>query len=200
MSKVKKEILEKKPKSTLEILHSSESNEWYTPEYFVAAARKLMGNIDLDPASCVEANETVKADKIYTINDDGLAQVWSGRVFLNPPYGYLNGRRGISSAGHWSHEMLRRYRAGEVEEAVIIVNASVGDVWWRSLMQELPFCLGYKRTKFNTPSAIEKKDRPSKGNCVFYLGKNKERFRDIFETEFEIGAVFYEHVERLSVL
>ena len=57
-------------------LKSSESVEWYTPKKYIEAARIVMGNIDLDPASSKMANEIVKAPAYFTRDDDpdGLNQ------------------------------------------------------------------------------------------------------------------------------
>jgi DNA N-6-adenine-methyltransferase Dam/ParB-like nuclease family protein len=60
--------------------------EWYTPAAILDAARSVLGAIDLDPASCIEAQQTVNATTYYTDETDGLAQHWTGRVWLNPPY------------------------------------------------------------------------------------------------------------------
>ena len=57
---------------TLELVLSSESNEWYTPARYVDAARLTLGSIDLDPASCEAANKIVKAKTFYSKDRDGL--------------------------------------------------------------------------------------------------------------------------------
>jgi hypothetical protein len=67
--------------------HSSESSEHHTPPSIVEPARVTLGVIDLDPASCEEANGWTKATRIFTREDDGYTKPWSGRVFLNPPGG-----------------------------------------------------------------------------------------------------------------
>ena len=58
----------------------------YTPAKEVEAAREVLGTIDLDPASNPQAQETVKAEKFFTEDDDGLSKEWDGNVWLNPPY------------------------------------------------------------------------------------------------------------------
>ena len=60
--------------------------ERYTPAQYIAAARRVLGEIDLDPASCEVAQGIVKAVQYFTAKDDGLKQEWHGRVWLNPPY------------------------------------------------------------------------------------------------------------------
>jgi hypothetical protein len=57
-------------------------NEWLTPPEIVAA----LGPFDLDPCSPVTRPWDTAA-KHYSREHDGLAQPWSGRVWLNPPFG-----------------------------------------------------------------------------------------------------------------
>lgn len=64
------------------------NDEWLTPPSVLAA----LGRFDLDPSAPI-CRPWDTAAKHFTIEDDGLAQPWHGRVWLNPPYG--------SEAGKW---------------------------------------------------------------------------------------------------
>lgn len=59
-------------------------DEWLTPPSII----KALGEFDLDP--CAPADNRRPWDtarKHYSVEDDGLAQPWTGRVWCNPPYG-----------------------------------------------------------------------------------------------------------------
>lgn len=58
------------------------TNEWLTPPSII----KALGSFYLDPCSPVDRPWNT-ACKHFTIEDNGLAKPWAGRVWLNPPYG-----------------------------------------------------------------------------------------------------------------
>lgn len=67
-----------------EVMFSSKSNEWETPQYLFDRLNKEF-NFDLDPCA---TEENAKCSMFYTIKEDGLKQDWKGyTVFCNPPYG-----------------------------------------------------------------------------------------------------------------
>lgn len=60
---------------------ANSTDEWYTPPEII----NVLGEFDLDPCAPVKPLwQTAKV--MYNKNDDGLKQVWNGRVWLNPPY------------------------------------------------------------------------------------------------------------------
>lgn len=61
-------------------------DEWLTPPHVLAA----LGLFDLDPCAPIEPPWPTAARR-FTVLDDGLKQPWSGRVWLNPPYGRETG-------------------------------------------------------------------------------------------------------------
>lgn len=62
------------------------NDEWLTPPSLI----KNICEFDLDPCAPVK-RPWATAKKHYTIEDDGLAKDWIGRVWCNPPYGKHTG-------------------------------------------------------------------------------------------------------------
>ena len=58
----------------------SGDNEYYTPARYIDAAREVMGSIDLDPATCEMAQQTVGAATYFTAEANGLDKEWRGRL------------------------------------------------------------------------------------------------------------------------
>ena len=152
----------------------SSSNEWYTPSEYVEAARRVMGSIDLDPASCEQANSTVKAKTYYTKADDGLSRPWFGNVWMNPPYGK---DRGLSNQMLWTRQLLTRYEQGDVDQAVFLVNSKTGESWFKPLWEHA-ICFVSRRIRFISPRG-ESKD-PTHSSVVVYLGDNIDAFKEAF--------------------
>jgi len=164
------------------LIHSSASNEWYTPPKYLDAVRLVMGGIDLDPASCAEANEVVQATHFYTIKQDGLSQEWWGRVFLNPPYGRSKGE---SNQKIWSARLIQQYETGNVTEAILLVNAVPGCKWFRPLWN-YPLCFVEGRIKFYDGKRTPKN---STHDSVFvYMGSRPLTFTEVF-SQFGVIAV-----------
>lgn len=166
---------------------TSLSNEWYTPELYIEAAREVLGGFDVDPASCEMANETVQAARYFTVEDDGLSRDWAGSVWLNPPYG--TDEAGASNAGRWASMLIRQYREGITREAILCVNSLTHAPWFRQLW-DFTVCLTDHRVCFDSPE--NDRQRPMNGTAFIYLGSNERKFAEVFS---QFGAV----VKRVEV-
>jgi hypothetical protein len=184
--------------------HLSLTQEHYTPDHVVEAARRTLGGIDLDPASCALANERVKAERWFGLPGDGLAEEWFGRVFLNPPGGTFTPKRKKKtdpkipiSASDAAHKLYYR-------------TDSRACAWWRKLMDSHPcqvpafvfvgFTVEILRSTQGTtwPSAMRFPicvprerlcfggDQPTHANVIIYSGPDFEAFKREFS---QIGEV-----------
>lgn len=189
--------------SSRAVLHSSEHVEWYTPPDIIAAARRVLGPIELDPASSRAANEVVQAERYFTIDDNGLSQPWRCKsLWLNPPYSKSQGR---SNQGLWSERLIASYLAGDVGAALLLVNASTGDQWFKPLLLNFPVCLVGHRIKFIEPEARvrarladeKKKESPTHSNAIVYFGTNVEAFLTLtIELGYPAGYAWWPRGER----
>src|SRR5581483_1067346 len=152
------------------------ANEWYTPAEYLEAARAVLGYIDLDPASCAEANRTVQARRYYTQEENGLLLPWFGRVWCNPPYTQV--RPGQSSIKAWVEKLVSSYWLGEIEAAIALVPNDTSTQWF-SWLWEFVVCFPARRIRFVIPGEKRRK-QPSFGTCLVYLGEQEQRFVEVF--------------------
>jgi ParB family chromosome partitioning protein len=160
-----------------DLITQSSQNDWRTPRKYLDAARTVMGAIDLDPASGEEANETVKAAKIYTEADNGLVQPWKGRVWLNPPYG--------GEAKLFVERLLKEYQVGNVTAACVLLNSHPTETKWFQGLFDYLICFIHGRIHFGGPSR-DVTSSATHGSVIVYLGQERAKFIKTFS---EFGAV-----------
>jgi ParB family chromosome partitioning protein len=162
----------RKSKGSRRALTSSASVEWYTPPEYIDAARRVLGGIDLDPASCDEANAIVHARQCYTAADNGLALPWFGRLWLNAPYGW--DEDGDSRQAVWSAHLLEAYRDRAIKASVSLWNVATGSAWFQALW-DVPLCFPDHRIRYIGPGGVASK-QPTHANVFAYLGDDVAAF------------------------
>ena len=174
------QVREEEMNQAMQVLTSSECNEWYTPERITDAARAFMRGIDLDPASCRAANKWIRASVIFTERDNGLSLPWHGRVWLNPPYGKTRNR---SNQDIWAEKLTREYRAGRVSEALMLTKCVPGYAWWEGLFRTWPVCFVEHRIffhKLNNKGEVVKTGQAKAGASLWHIGAREQEFKDFF--------------------
>lgn len=153
------------------VAYNSGNNEWYTPSEYIEAARTVMGEINLDPASSEIANKTVKADHIYTVEDNGLEKPWFGNVWLNPPYA-------SDLIGKFAEKVVNEL--GNIKQAIVLVNNATETEWFYGMVTNATaVCFPKSRVKFYTPDG--KTGAPLQGQAIIYFGEYVNRFINVFD-------------------
>jgi phage N-6-adenine-methyltransferase len=63
-----------------------------------------------------------KCTRFFTRAEDGLAQRWTGRVWMNPPYG--------RTIGQWLRKAFQSVQSGEAELVVCFLPSRTDTAWW----------------------------------------------------------------------
>ncbi len=114
---------------------SSRSVEWPTDPKVYADLDAEYGPFTLDPCATVE---NAKCPEFFTASEDGLAQEWTGRVWMNPPYG--------RTIGDWMRKAWEASQA-TAEIVVCLVPARTDTRWWHeyAMQGEIVFLRGRLR-------------------------------------------------------
>lgn len=153
-------------------------DDYYTNEAIIAAARSVLGHIDLDPASHAVANRNVKASRFYSVNDDGLGQSWSGRVWCNPPFGDWQ---------RWAGKIVSEWNSGRISEMCVL--AATRTITAQCMVPLIGACNAIALTRGRMPFwGPHATSSPDDGHFIAYFGTKPKLFGLHFR---EICTVFY---------
>jgi phage N-6-adenine-methyltransferase len=147
-------------------------NEWHTPREYIALAREVLGDIDLDPASNDNAQETVKARCYFDKEQNGLVRSWDGRVWLNPPYSQ-------PLISQFMRKLLAEWDAKRIESCIALTNNFTDTAWFiDTASQANAICFTQGRVKFHNRDGDVV--NPTQGQAFFYFGREVDAFKEIF--------------------
>jgi hypothetical protein len=153
-------------------------NEWYTPARYVELARRVLGTIDVDPASNDIAQQTVRAATYYTAETNGLDKPWRGKVWMNPPYSR-------ELIGRFIGKLVEEHQSGRCTEAIVLTHNSTDTRWAASLFGGArALCFTRGRVRFVSPKG--KFAAPAMGQLLSYFGRRPDRFASVFR---EVGHI-----------
>jgi len=126
-------------KAAQQVLFSSKTGNWATPQEFFDKLDWRFGPFDLDP--CASPHNT-KCANFYTEAENGLSKDWTGHtVFVNPPYG-----RGIED---WIRKGYESAEADNNTKVVMLIPARTDTRYWHDYVMKAEFVYFIKgRLKF----------------------------------------------------
>ena len=148
-------------------------NEWHTPEEHLDLARKVLGTIDLDPASSAVAQRTVQAESYFTAAKNGLTKEWIGKVWLNPPYAQ-------PLIAEFVAKMIEEVQAKRCTEAIMLTHNYTDSAWFQDAARAATaICFTRGRIRFEDPEG--NLASPTQGQAFFYFGSRGKTFANVFD-------------------
>ncbi len=162
-------------RSKLAVHHSSKTAEHYTPPEVIELVRACFGGeIDLDPCSNSIQQPNVPARRHIAKSENGLAQPWSGNVYVNPPYG--------DEIIAWVEKCVTEYQEGRADAIILLTPARTDTFWWHAL-RDFPVCFWRGRLQF-----VGNDDPAPFPSALFWLS---EQPADIFAATFAEAGTTY---------
>lgn len=94
------------------------SDDWETPADLFDRLSREFGPFDIDAAAYPYS---AKAERFFTVHQDGLAQDWNGRVWCNPPWKHIK---------RWTAKALEETQSGRCEVACLLLPAITKASWF----------------------------------------------------------------------
>jgi len=157
--------------SNVLVTKHTRDQENYTPEEIIECVKKVLGSINLDPASCELAQKIVNADKYFTEDDDGLKQPWFGNIFLNPPYQF-------PEIEQFTNKLIEELP--NINSAILLTNNNTDTKWFRKCAHNAQI-ICFTEGRINFYKQDKEKTYPTNGQTFFYYGNNDQRFIEIFK-------------------
>lgn len=164
------------------VKNNSGNKEWYTPPEIVKRVRKVLGEIDLDPASSYKANQIVMAKLFFTMDNPSEAfdMPWYGRVFMNPPYGQPDIAR-------FTDKFLEELGVGHIRKGITLTNNATETKWFQKLAGECTaICLPKRRIKYYNED-LQPAHSPLQGQVLMFFKPTIEEVRLAFR---DVGSIF----------
>lgn len=169
-----------------------DSDSWYTPEKYLESARNVLGGFELDPFTSVIANQKVKADKIFTEDDDALKKDWrcvdKGTVWMNPPYGKL-----MTKA---VDKFIEEFSKGKFKSGIVLCNNATDTKWFAKLISKSSaICFTDHRIQFENIDGKNVSGN-TRGQCFVFFGKMVNIFAEEFKQYGLVTVNYFDHFTR----
>lgn len=138
---------------------------------YVERARRVLGQIDLDPASGVLGQSIIKAETWFS-KTSSLEREWDGCVWLILPEPLTQ---------KFVRKLLDERDSGRVKAAIVLTHSATQSAWFQLLAQSAT-AICFTRNRVQVPDKKIRKNAPSpQGQVLAYLGPDSAAFFDAFQ-------------------